>query len=53
MSELFEPDWTDCNPDFNDDEDQPFHLPPDLRGQHITAAQFFTRTDIHPTGSYL
>jgi hypothetical protein len=53
MTETFDLDWADCEPDWDDDEDQPFRLPPDLRGQHITAAQFFTLTDIHPAGSYL
>jgi hypothetical protein len=52
MDDLFALDWADCEPDWNDDEDQ-VCLPPDLRGQHITAAQFFTLTDIHPAGSYL
>ena len=52
MSDLFAPDWADCTPDWDDDEDTPL-LPPDLRGQHITAAQFFTLTDIQPAGSYL
>ena len=54
MSDLPALDWADCEPDWNDDdEDQPWCLPPDLRGQHITATQFMTLTDIHPTGSYL
>lgn len=49
MDDLLALDWTDCEPDW-DDEDQPFRLPPDLRGQHITATQFFTLTDIEPGG---
>jgi hypothetical protein len=45
-------DWADCEPDWDDDEDQPC-LPPDLRGQRLTAEQFLTLTDIQPAGSYL
>jgi hypothetical protein len=52
MTEPFDLDWADCEPDWNDDEDD-IRLPPDLRGQRLTTTQFLTLTDIQPAGSYL
>lgn len=51
MSELFDLDW-DCEPDW-DEDDGVLCIPADLKGQHLTAHQYLTMTDIEPTGNYL